>query len=169
LIDRYAEHGELLRDDRERESIETELLGGLAQEFAARDIRYGRSTKPRRMRALYRAIEYAEIINQPIPVPELSRAAGVSQRTLENAFRETFGISPAKYLRWHRMNHLYRDLLAAEPRSMSITATASRYGFSELGRLAVEYRQLFGESPSATVAKQKPSPSVRLKDLLASN
>jgi AraC family ethanolamine operon transcriptional activator len=169
LIDKYLDQEELLKDDRECDAVESEVLGGLAWEFAAGDAELSAESKPKRTQALLRAIEYAESSEQPIPIPDLVRVAGVSQRTLEYAFRETLNISPAKYLRWHRINRLHGVLLASEPRSTSITATASRFGFTEMGRLAVEYRQLFGESPSATLARSITSQDIRLKTLLDSN
>jgi AraC family ethanolamine operon transcriptional activator len=166
IIDRYLGHGELLDNKQERDTIESELLEILNQIHAGADARSGRNTKAKRGEALRGAIEYANSVNGPIPIPALAEVVGVSQRTLEYAFRETFGVTPARYLRWSRMNRLHREFLDAEPGSASITATAAKFGFSELGRLAVEYRALFGESPSATARRTKTATDTRLKDLL---
>ena len=63
------------------------------------------------------------------------------------------GMSPHRYL-WLRRMHLVRTaLLRADRRSATVTSIALDYGFGELGRFAVMYRQLFGESPSATLAR----------------
>jgi len=42
-----------------------------------------------------------------------------------------------------------------------VTAIATGCGFFELGRFAVEYRSLFGESPSVSLARTRAVPSVQ--------
>ena len=132
----------MLTDKRECESIEAELLDVLSLGCMTGDAQRDCGTTFERQKALRRALKCAEGLRRPIPVPELATAIGIDQRTLENVFREAFGITPVKYLRWNRMNHVRRELSAAEPGSTSVTAVGLNWGFRELGRLAVEYRQL---------------------------
>ena len=65
-------------------------------------------------------------------------------------------MSPAKYLKRYRMTQSRLKLLAADPAELSVTGVANSWGFWELGRFAVEYRQLFGESPSQTLRTYVP-------------
>jgi AraC-like DNA-binding protein len=90
----------------------------------------------------------------------------MSQRTLELAFQESLGITPRQYLRWHRMHNVYCELRASDAESATITDMAAHWGFTELGRFAVEYKQLYGESPSTTLGRRSAAPATRLSDAL---
>jgi len=112
-----------------------------------------RSESPsRRRRAVRRIEEYLEAHEREVPsLAELCAVAGVSERTLEYAFREQIGASPSRYLRMRRLNGVHSDLLHAESGTTRVTDVAMGWGFWELGRFAVEYRALFGERPSKTL------------------
>jgi AraC family ethanolamine operon transcriptional activator len=90
----------------------------------------------------------------------------VSARTLQSGFQEVFGVSPQRFLRWQRFSGARRDLLEAEHGLARVCDIASRWGFIELGRFAVEYKQLFGESPSATLRARRPMVTKRLADAI---
>jgi AraC-like DNA-binding protein len=45
-------------------------------------------------------------------------------------------------------------LLRGDPRGCKVTNIASDLGFTELGRFAVRYRQMFGETPSQTLQRR---------------
>jgi len=167
LIEQYSGRDAAVDSPAGCTSIESELLNIVAQNFQTGVTDTDRLHRPKRKKALCRAIDYLDGEDRNVPIPELSAVAGVSQRTLEYAFRETYGVSPIAFVRLNRMNRLRRQLLISEPGSTSITEAASEQGFSELGRLAVEYRQLFGESPSTSLARRQPTVRVRLADNLA--
>ncbi|MGE4048392.1 MAG: helix-turn-helix domain-containing protein [Acetobacteraceae bacterium] len=87
----------------------------------------------------------------PLYMPELCRMMGISDRTLRAVCHKYLGIGPKKYLHLRRMHLARRALLAAAPTRTIVTDVATQFGFWELGRFAVEYRALFGESPSSTL------------------
>jgi AraC-like DNA-binding protein len=68
--------------------------------------------------------------------------------------QEHLGIGPKRYLLLRRMHLARRALRGAAPDAASVTDIATRFGFWQLGRFAVEYQSLFGESPSGTLRRQ---------------
>ncbi|HUB43466.1 MAG TPA: helix-turn-helix domain-containing protein [Acetobacteraceae bacterium] len=97
--------------------------------------------------------------DEPLYIPEICAAAGVGERTLRSYCQEHLGMSPHRYLFLRRMNLARRALVRADAKATTVTGIATQYGFGELGRFAVSYRAMFGESPSATLrGRQRPAP-----------
>ncbi len=96
----------------------------------------------------------------PLSMPALSRKIGVSSRTFRMACQEQLGVSPTHYLLLRRMQLARRALREADPTLTRVTDIATEFGFWELGRFAVKYHQIFGETPSATL-RAPESGSVR--------
>jgi AraC family ethanolamine operon transcriptional activator len=117
------------------------------------------SLKSRRVRE---AIEIWETSRYELSIVELSRLVGVSQRTLEHGFRDQFNLTPYQYLIRCRLRFARDALREADPASDTVTDIAVRFGFSELGRFAGEYRRFFGELPSDTLAGRAGPPSSML-------
>ena len=90
-------------------------------------------------------------INEPVTVGDLSRMAGVSERTLRSAFNDVMGISPKQWALRQRLAAAHEALSAADPTTTTVTEVAMSYGFFELGRFAGRYRMAFGEMPSETL------------------
>jgi len=92
-----------------------------------------------------------ERAGEPVTVVELSRAAGVSERTLRNAFHDVHRVSPKQFVIRQGLEHAHEVLLAAQDGRGAVTRAATESGFFELGRFAGAYRHVFGERPSDTV------------------
>ena len=90
---------------------------------------------------------------QPVYLAEMCAAIGASERTLRTCCQEHFGMGPVRYLWLRRMHLTRRALLRADAGVATVTTIATEYGFWELGRFSIEYRALFGESPSATLRR----------------
>ena len=101
------------------------------------------------MRRFRRVVE--ENPEEPLYIPEICKAIGVSSRTLQACCHEHLGMGPKHYLLLRRMQLVRRALRQATPGTKSVTEIATGYGFWQLGRFAVEYQSLYGESPSATL------------------
>jgi len=89
--------------------------------------------------------------DRPLHLADICAAAGTSERMLRICCQEQLGMGPVRYLWLRRVHLVRRALIDANPARTSVTQVLTRYGFWQLGRFAVAYRGLFGESPSATL------------------
>ena len=90
---------------------------------------------------------------ETITLSQLIEISGVSGRTLLEGFRRYKGTSPMKYLKSVRMERVHVELKRADPERQRVTEIALAWGFTQLGKFSVEYKQRFGESPSDTLKK----------------
>jgi len=88
-------------------------------------------------------------------VEDLAIAADVTSRTLLRMFRQQLGMGPASYLKMRQLNIVRRALRGKIGSSSKITNIMSEHGVTEFGRFASEYKALFGERPSDTVARSR--------------
>jgi AraC-like DNA-binding protein len=89
---------------------------------------------------------------QPITMEALTEVTGVSGRTLLRSFTKVRGYSPMAFARKVRFEHA-RRLLSEPNANTTVTGVALACGFSNLGRFAEDYRNVFGELPSKTLKK----------------
>lgn len=91
-------------------------------------------------------------------IGDLCRLTGASGRTLRTVCQEQLGMSPHQFITLRRLHLARRALLRADRQSETVTNVATAHGFWELGRFAVTYKSLFGESPSATLRRPIDAP-----------
>jgi AraC family ethanolamine operon transcriptional activator len=149
----------------EVELAHEELLTALLGELARRGGANGAATAlapSERWKVIRRAEEYLEGRgDHSVRIDDLCVAACTSLSRLERAFRETFGVSPRRYLVLRRLAVVRGELLRGTP-DTSITEVATRWGFFHLGRFSQEYRELFAERPSQTLRTQGGTSSGRV-------
>ena len=92
-----------------------------------------------------------------IRIATLCRALRISERGFRNAFYSVRGMSPKRALVTMRLSAVRRALVASSTTPTTVTEVATRFGFYELGRFAVVYRQTFGEPPSQSLHARLPS------------
>ena len=144
-------------DDRMRRPLRARLLEAIGGLFSSADA--GHSPRARltgRQHVVRRADEFlcANPL-RPIYTEDLCEALGVSASALHEAFQAIFGISPHRYLKLRRMSLVRASLLASVGPWKSVKAAALSFGFWHLGQFAHDYRAIFGELPSATLARTK--------------
>jgi transcriptional regulator GlxA family with amidase domain len=77
----------------------------------------------------------------------MAEEAGISTRSLAEAFGELTGVTPTDFLRDVRLSRAHDDLLAADPDAVTVPATALRWGFADLPHFAALYGQRYGTGP----------------------
>lgn len=105
--------------------------------------------------ALQRAKTYIEEhAHQPVTVLDIARAARMSPRGLQAAFRREFDITPMTYLHTVRLAGARADLTEANPADgATVAGIAQRWGYAHPSRFSLRYREAYGESPSTTLRR----------------
>lgn len=166
IIDYCHANPDLIEDPAHQKELEICLIDDLAE------MGFGRKNEPdsihlyAKREILHRALEYAEAVRDKISVPQFAADLEVNQRSLELAFREFLGITPRQYLVYRRLHGVHGQLRQLPPGSHRVTQVAASWGFSEMGRFAGEYKNLFGELPSTTLNRTLTRAPQRLIDLL---
>ncbi len=158
LVDAAARQPALFNEGiREREAARDELLEALlatlggADDFEpTRDDRthqtHGLIVKKCEDHVLARAGDH-------VSVSDLCRVAAVSERALQNAFKEIMGLSPLAYLTRVRLHRVRESLLEATQGSTTVSVEALKWGFWHFGEFSRAYKNCFGELPSDTLRR----------------
>ncbi len=132
-----------IESDLFRALLEASLPSGLARK------------RPDRLRVARRAaVLLHEKAAAPDAIADVARELKTTLRTLESGFRETFGISPRLYRQCVRLQRARDDLRRARE-GETVGTVAMRHGLLHLGRFSVSYRRMFGESPMATLRRER--------------
>jgi AraC family ethanolamine operon transcriptional activator len=148
-VERYPEA--IARRDIRGSLIDSLLTRVNTLAAAAAPIHQDRQMRAHRRLAVERAREYiARNLTDPIRLSDLSRHAHTQARSLEYGFQEVLGVSPMVYVRATRLHRARRLFRTTAVRTRSISEIALDCGFWHLSQFAVDYKLLFGESPSVT-------------------
>lgn len=126
------------------------IINGLIQVVDA-GLNASNSQKPKRTRrpeVAKKAREYiAAYRDTDFSIDEMAQSLGVSNRVLNYAFKDAFGISPSQYIQAEKLHAVRRKLITTD---LSVTDASLLYGFNTPSRFARQYSRLFGELPSVT-------------------
>jgi transcriptional regulator GlxA family with amidase domain len=106
--------------------------------------------------ARYRATSWIDAnLTESIGVDNVATAIGVGVRSLQLSFKRILGCSPHEFIMRRRLESARQMLIGASVED-SVTAIATKFDFSELGRFSQRYRDHFGETLSETLGRQGP-------------
>lgn len=132
----------------ELDNIIKALLYSLNHNYTAPLLNDTQMVRPRHVRL---AMDYIhEHISENLSMGTLVELTGVSERRLYEGFRRFQNTSPMRYVQQTRLKAVRTALQTCS--DTSVTQIATQYGFTQLGRFAALYRQVYDELPSETVA-----------------
>ena len=89
---------------------------------------------------------------EAVTIDDLAEVAGTSVRALQAAFRGLRDCAPMEALARRRLRAAYDELKNPEA---TVTQVATNCGFFHLGRFALRYREVFGETPSESLSRAR--------------
>jgi len=102
--------------------------------------------------AVHKSLEFLEQCDlTELSLQRLLDQCSVSERTLDYAYRERLGASPAAFIKQYRLVSARALLRHAEPGELTVGKIAAKTGFSHLGQFSTDYRRAFGELPKETL------------------
>lgn len=136
----------------------TQLLSVVPHNYSA-ELVADRPVTSRRRRRIQQVVDVIEAHpEEPLTSAHLAAVVGVTERTLQLAFREEMGTSPSAYVREVRLDRVHAELSEGGA-GTTVTEIAARWGFLHPSRFAQQYQRRFGLLPSDTLASARCSPS----------
>lgn len=166
LISRYRENPGQLTIANSRKALQSQIEDGVASLIYQGTEPLRKPIRSKQNKVMKDALAIIESRLKVISIPKLAKLVGVSQRVLELTFQQQLGVSPVGYMHRWRLQQAREELAAGDPGVNSVSKAALRWGFTELGRFSVKYRELFGERPSDTLKISRSTNSLRYLDLL---
>ena len=91
-------------------------------------------------------------LDEEIKLGDIANATGVCSRLLQKAFSDHCGCSPMRFVTLARLHQVRQELTKASTNT-KIVDVMMQYQFTQGGKFAKEYHQLFGEKPSETLKR----------------
>lgn len=89
-------------------------------------------------------------LHQRFTMTDMERMTGMSRRSLQTAFNRRFGCAPMEWQKRERLR-VARQMLTRGSAELSVADLAFQLGFSSASRFTAFYREMFGETPKATI------------------
>jgi AraC-like DNA-binding protein len=147
-------NSEIIENPDAARGLEQAPVDAMVRCLGSADVREGSRAKRRQANLVDRLRAHAEAhSDEAVSLPDVCAAIGVRERALRDACHDQLGVGPRRYLLLRRLHFAHRALASASATD-KVTEIATRFGFWDLGRFAVYYKEVFGESPSATLRRE---------------
>lgn len=157
LLNKILENQDFLNQHTTKQQVKSDILD-LTDQFLMVSNEHFELTKVSVQKARHVVQKVCELLQDNpdscYSIDDLCQLTFTSRRTLQNCFEMITGQSPALFLKMMRLNAVRRALQRSSEDSC-ISNIASNWGFWHLSQFSVDYKRLFGESPSQTLSKRK--------------
>jgi AraC-like DNA-binding protein len=127
------------------------VLLGLPHNYSSALQRQKAMTTPASVR---RAEEFLRAYaGEAITIEKIAHAVGCSVRALQRAFLQFREMTPMEALRRVRLEQAREELIRPAG-SGSVIETAAKFGFTNAGRFASQYKNIYGEYPSESLRRR---------------
>lgn len=107
---------------------------------------------PAKYRRAYRYL-MDNLDQKDLSVREVASHVGVTERTMQAAFKNHLGLSPSELIRRQRMERIRDDLLDDDTPVTRVLDVANKWGVHHRSTLISGYRRVFHEAPSETMGR----------------
>lgn len=133
--------------------MEEELVNSFVSSLPGAAHSMGTITSSAAARNTHRAVDYImDNLRKPFTISSMCNDLKCSRRTLESSFKRCTGTSLLPFIKFQRFTHCRAELLLSIEGIETVTSIARGWGFWHLGQFSIDYKALFGESPSSTLA-----------------
>ena len=93
-----------------------------------------------------------------LTIASFAKEYTISAKSLQNAFRSLFDLTPNQFMRLLKLNLVHHELIQSKSSQTSVLKVAQKWGFAHMGRFSKFYTELFLENPSVTLKTDTPLP-----------
>ncbi|MFX4297726.1 MULTISPECIES: AraC family transcriptional regulator [Roseobacteraceae] len=142
--ERYLEGMEILLEECVKDAIFHLTISDYSQVASSRDVE-----RAKLVEAFIR-----EKFHEPLRVAEIARDIGMGVRSLQTAFRKTYGITIRQMIADTRIEYAHRRLCDPHPQDQ-VSTIAYECGITHLGRFSQAYARKFDEHPNETISRAR--------------
>jgi len=156
ILEQFRNDPDIHTDIDRQKHLEAELISHLEALLETQVPHFPKLTKGEKIALQIRDRIYRRVTKK-VTIASLAEEFSVSEQTLQNAFKSLFGLTPNKFLRNLKLNHVRKALVRASAETDTIVRIANRWGFTHMGHFSRYYTDLFGENPSITLQRTHTS------------
>jgi len=135
--------------------IETEITKTMLQLLEVQEVQIPHFTKSQKI-ALEIKQKLFKHMDGKMTIASLAKEYTISSKSLQNAFRSLFDLTPNQFTRLLKLNLVHHELIHLNSTDTSVMKIAQKWGFAHMGRFSKYYTELFGENPSITLKNINP-------------